>query len=148
MSDKRTRANFVPAPQMFNLHHACALIHQAFRDEAHAGIYLVGSSIERRDFRDVDVRCILDDATFDALFPNAPAGPTHWNARWSLLCIAISGWLSQTSGLPVDFQFQRMSTANAKFNGERQALGMYVSHGDARLADRPVTDPTEGDADA
>lgn len=140
MAEKRTRSNFIPAPQMFSLHHACALIHQAFRDADHAGVYLVGSSIERRDYRDVDVRCILDDATFEVIFPNAPDGPSHWSARWSLLSIAISGWLSQASGLPIDFQFQRMSVANAKFNGERQALGMYVSHGDARALSTDTKD--------
>lgn len=125
-----TRANYVPAPQMFHLHHACNLINQAFPQAF--GCFLVGSALERRDYRDVDVRCVLPDEDFDRLFPKAPDGPAHWQPTWALLCITISEWLRQVSGLPVDFQFQKQSIANAKFTGQRSALGMYVAHGDAR----------------
>jgi hypothetical protein len=48
---------------MFDLHNACAIIAQAYPE---CGVYLVGSSIQRRDFRDVDVRCMLPDEMFDA----------------------------------------------------------------------------------
>jgi hypothetical protein len=123
------RFNYIPAPAMFDLHNACAIIAQAYPD---SGVFLVGSSIQRRDFRDVDVRCMLADEMFDAMFPNAPDGPSHWNARWSLLCVTISQWLSKQTGLPIDFQFQKRSVANERFDGQRQALGLYVSHGDAR----------------
>ena len=80
------RFNYIPAPAMFDLHNACAIIAQAYPD---SGVFLVGSSIQRRDFRDVDVRCMLADEMFDAMFPNAPDGPSHWNARWSLLCVRL-----------------------------------------------------------
>jgi hypothetical protein len=125
----KQRANYVAAPAMFDLHNACVVIQQAFPN---GGVYLVGSALERRDHRDVDVRCILPDEEFDALFPNAPAGPAHWNARWSLMSVTISHWLRQQTGLPIDFQFQKQSLANARHNGPRSALGLWVSHGDAR----------------
>jgi hypothetical protein len=44
-----------------------------------------------------------------------------------------SRWLSQQTGLPIDFEFQRSSVANKKFEAKRLALGPYVSHGDARV---------------
>lgn len=128
------RAYHIPAPQMFNLHHACLLVRQAFPESY--GVFLVGSSLERPDYRDVDVRCVLPDEAFDALFPGTPnAESAHqWEARWTLMSVAISQWLSQASGLPIDFQFQKASLANERFKGPRNALGIYVSHGDARKA--------------
>ena len=51
---------------------SCAIIVQAYPS---GGVFLVGSSLERRDFRDMDVRCMLPDHEFEALFPNAPDGP-------------------------------------------------------------------------
>src|ERR1039457_57624 len=51
--------------------------------------YLVGSAARGKQWRDVDVRLILDDAVFDALFPGQVT--PHWsNARWSLLCDGLS----------------------------------------------------------
>lgn len=58
------RANFIGAPEALNLKLACTVINEAF------GIctYLVGSAITKRDYRDVDLRCMLDDAEFDRIF--------------------------------------------------------------------------------
>jgi hypothetical protein len=118
------RANYLPAPAVFHLDHACAMIHDAFGDCP----YLVGSSLVRRDYRDVDVRLILDDAHFDHLFPDAYRAP-RYHPLWSLLCSSLSDWLAKTSGLPVDFQIQRRTEANAQYTGQRQALGMFHSVG-------------------
>ena len=38
------RFNYIPAPSMFDLHNACAIIAQAYPD---SGVFLVGSSIQR-----------------------------------------------------------------------------------------------------
>lgn len=119
------RANYVGAPQIFNLSHACQAIVSAFGPN----VYLVGSSLERRDFRDVDVRCMLDDADFDALFPHGGVNAVY-NARLSLMNVAISGWLSERSGLPIDFQFQRRTEANDEFKGHRSALGLFFHVGE------------------
>lgn len=88
--------------------------------------YLVGSALERRDFGDVDVRIILDDHLYDALFPAPKYHPQRAQALWSMLCEAISVWGRQETGLPIDFQFQRMTEANAEEPGagHRSALGL------------------------
>lgn len=76
--------------------------------------YLVGSSLDRRDFRDVDVRMILDDDLFDTLFPYPKPGVLRNQALWAMLCEALSVWGAHETGLPIDFQFQPMRTANSK----------------------------------
>jgi hypothetical protein len=124
------RANYIGAPHFFNLNQACLTLNQAF---GFGHIYLVGSSIERRDFRDVDVRCILPDEKFAQLFSGLTGDPTR-NAFWSLLCSSISLWLSQHSGLPVDFQIQQQTVANAENNGPRHALGLFI---DPEVSPRP-----------
>jgi hypothetical protein len=120
----KQRANWLPAPHYFNLNAACAIINKAF--ESGFGCYLVGSSLERRDHRDVDVRYIMGDAEFDRMF--RCGGERAHDALWSLMCLSISLWLSQQSGLPVDFQVQRQSDANAKHTGNRSALGIFLAY--------------------
>ncbi len=114
------RSNWLPSPQFLHLNMACTPLAETFGPS----IYLVGSALERRDFRDVDVRAILDDDDFDRRFPLAGTSPSH-DVGWSLLCAALSLYLSDRSGLPVDFQFQRMTNANAKYAGRRHALGLF-----------------------
>ena len=93
-------------------------------------IYLVGSCLERRDYRDVDVRAILEDADFDRRFPKLAggAGPHQFDPEWSLVCASISLWLEQRTGLPIDFQIQRQTQANASEDNKgktRWALGLF-----------------------
>lgn len=130
LSDPRPkwRANFVPAPHFFNLNQACALVGKAFGDEGF-GCYLVGSSLKRRDYRDVDVRFIMRDEAFDRMFRDEHGSDYNANALWSLLCVSISLWLGKQSDLPIDFQVQRQTQANEqhspKAGHERQALGIF-----------------------
>jgi hypothetical protein len=80
--------------------------------------------MSRRDYRDVDVRCILDDAEFEHLFPSCSERP-HANALWKVLCAAISDHLSRITGLLIDFQFQQRTQANTEYPGQiRSALGV------------------------
>lgn len=72
--------------------------------------------LERADRRDIDVRRILDDAAFAALLPQAGQSWEH-DTRWLLLTVSISAWSSKQTGLPVDFQFQPATHANAKHAG-------------------------------
>lgn len=117
------RANFIPAPHYFNLNQACSVLNAAFYFSV--GIYLVGSSLERRDYRDVDVRCILPDAEFERLFGSIET--PQFNALWSVMCSTISLWMSKHTDLPIDFQVQKMSKANEEFKGEKRvALGIFV----------------------
>ncbi len=128
------RANYVPAPHYYKLNQACTIVNSAFDS---FGCYLVGSSLERRDFRDVDVRLILSDEEYARLFRTADGG---WmDPFWSLLCTTISDWLSQQSGLPIDFQIQQQTRANAQHSGMRSALGVFVDYPGERPSD--VTSP-------
>lgn len=128
---KGARANYLPAPHYFNLNMACLSLAEAF---GHC-IYLVGSSTERADYRDVDVRCILDDDAFDKLFPglgvDAKTSLMQLDAKWSVICSSISLYLSQHSGLPVDFQIQQQSAASATFSirkgHRRHPIGIFIN---------------------
>lgn len=108
------RTDQLTTAQLFHLDLACRLIHRAFGEPP----YLVGSAgIDgSRDFRDVDVRLILSDEQFYLVCPD--------RARWELLCLAIGTYLSERTGLPVDFQIQRTVEANERFKGSRNPLGM------------------------
>jgi hypothetical protein len=121
----RKRLCYVPAPQLFNLNMACVALEQAF-SEGGLGCYLVGSSLERRDYRDVDVRCILRDEYFEKLFGKC-GGRTDLHPLWAVMCSSISLWLSKQSGLPVDFQIQRLSgPENTEEHGPRHPLGIFI----------------------
>lgn len=111
---------YVGSPALFLLSQACMVISHGL------GVpYLVGSATRTRDFRDVDLRVIMPDDEFDQRFPGASPAPMQ-DPLWSLLCSSVSVWLSQASGLPVDFQVQRMSTANERYpTGVRMPLGIY-----------------------
>jgi hypothetical protein len=122
-----TRANFIGAPGFFLLNQACRCVWEAF-PEAY-GVYLVGSSLVRRDFRDVDLRCIMADEDFEKLFPGA--GTNTWlHPRWSLVCSSIAEHLSKASGLPIDFQIQRQSESNRDYpvkEHPRSAVGLFLA---------------------
>jgi hypothetical protein len=87
--------------QLYRLEHACSVVATAFGSPP----YLVGSAASEAQWRDVDVRSILPDAEWDALFAGR-------EAFWSLVCLAVSVYLSEVTGLPVDFQIQRQTEAN------------------------------------
>lgn len=120
-------ASYLSPHQMHRLDLACLPIRKAFPEH---GPYLVGSVLERADFRDVDVRVILLDKQWDRMFGKGEAetdGGAHQDARWLAVCSAFSHWLSDVSGLPVDFQIQRMTEANANPGNEgkfRNPLGV------------------------
>jgi hypothetical protein len=74
--------------------------------------YHVGSSVGSKEWRDVDVRLILDDQHFDEMF-GMPDNET--NSRLAAFTLAFSTLGSQMTGLPIDFQIQKESVANAKY---------------------------------
>lgn len=113
------------AAQLDRLDHASLILRHAFDDVP----YLVGSCLERPDYRDVDVRLIVDDAKYDALFTGK--GEQRANPLWSLLCASISEYLSRLTDLPIDFQFQRRTEASKQWGDEqRHPLGLYVAMSD------------------
>ena len=134
--------------ELHRLDRACIDLYRAFKTPP----YLVGSATDGDTFRDVDVRTILDDDEWDDLFRNRPG-------LWGMVCLAISVYLSDTTGLRVDFQVQRQTDANAKHKGKRHPLGIVIGGhpvrnfaglGDAtrfgcdELPARPTTGEPEG----
>jgi hypothetical protein len=99
---------------LFRLDLACKPIAEAFGCEP----YLVGSVQDRTAHArsDVDVRLILSDKKYDRLI-KTPQMRT-------MLDMAFSGYLRDLTGLPVDFQIQRMAEANERHKGkQRNPLG-------------------------
>lgn len=116
---------YLPAHAHFLLDQACIAIGWAFGSTP----YLVGSCLVSGDYRDVDVRVVLDDDVYDRWFPGPGKGRTH--PLWSLLASSISLQLQQMTGLPIDFQLQRRSTAQSYDVSERcEPLGIFpTDHG-------------------
>lgn len=111
-----------------------SLLLQQFGDQVWAAFghppYHVGSSFEKKDgWRDVDVRLILPDEEYDAMFPQHSEGnrPDIMDAKWVAMCLAFSALGKQITGLPIDFQIQRQTQANDLYTGPRAALG-FVPH--------------------
>ena len=110
--------------ELHELDEACRPIFEGFDTPP----YLVGSAGERPDFRDVDVRLILRDKEYDALFDSRPK-------LWGLLSRVIATYLRARTDLPIDFQIQRQTDANARHKKPRNALGLrgldlYAGGGD------------------
>lgn len=99
-----TKGCYLSTLELHELDEACRPFLLAFGEYP----YLVGSANLRADFRDVDVRLILGDDEFEALFAARPG-------LWALLSRLGSMYLRTRTGLPVDFQVQRQSKANEKF---------------------------------
>ena len=115
----------------FDLHRldlAVQPIERAFDPCHFASTYLVGSTQRGEEPRDVDVRTILSDEDFDAYFGGKPM-------LWSTFCLGMTAWLVQQTGLPIDYQVQRMSEANAEHTGPRNHLSggdrVFAGAGDA-----------------
>jgi hypothetical protein len=105
----------------------------AVRGTFRAPCYIVGSCLERPDYRDVDVRMPLpDDDPF-------VTGKLH---RLHLVNVALSAWASHDTDLPVDFQLQPQSEFDAE-DGNRVSLGSrwaqrYIGE------DAKAGEPTDG----
>lgn len=107
-------------------------VRQAFGHYA----YHVGSSLmDKRDWRDVDVRLMLPDEEYEDYFGD-PTTEGHdalrlmsWNLAWSTLG-------RKMTGLPIDFQFQDTTLANAEFSAPRGALFVdSIAHLDSLRAE-------------
>lgn len=127
-TEATTKINYVGAPRIFALELACKQINEAFGGY---GCYLVGSALTRADFRDIDIRFIMEDEAFSKLFPDTSIEPPLWehDARWLLITCGISAWLSAVAnGRPVDFQIQPQTHANKRHDKQRQPLGLRIGH--------------------
>lgn len=103
--------------------------------------YHVGSSLtNKNDWRDVDIRLILDDEVYAAWGFGNPHYPQH-NAKWAAMCRALTSLGREMTELPIDFQIQQRTDANEHEPGMRSWLGCQpgsVKH----TSDEPVaTEP-------
>jgi hypothetical protein len=91
--------------------------------------YIVGSCLERKDYRDVDVRMIMEDTAYERLANrmNVPR-----------LNHVVSMWGQRATGLPIDFQVQQRTAANEKYPGvgRRHPLGMSDWDDQSRAIER------------
>jgi hypothetical protein len=119
---REVKSIYIGAPAVFALELECKHINEAFGDY---GCYIVGSSLHRPDWRDVDVRYIMKDEEFAKLFPDAGQ---NWemDTRWLLLTVSISEYLSKRTGLPIDFQIQPQTHANERHPKPRSATGLTI----------------------
>lgn len=122
----KRRVSGLTTSDFFRLNHACSILQRQFPSRT----YLVGSSVNAEKdgvYRDIDIRTILDDEVWDEMFDGRPD-------FWGLFCLGMSTYLAQVSGLPIDYQVQRMTEANERFAGPRNPIGVprhFAGAGDA-----------------
>jgi transcriptional regulator with XRE-family HTH domain len=111
----RRRATYLSPPDLRRLDWACRPIVDAFGSPP----YLVGSTLTRPDYRDIDLRLILPDERVAALDGGEP------KVRL-LLNVVLSDFVARAANLPVpvDFQIQSMSEANVPKHGARNPMGV------------------------
>lgn len=107
----RERSHYLSTIEWFNLSWNIQPICKVFAYE----VYLVGSCLKSREFRDVDIRVICADYG-DYL---------HSEFARKVFGMFASEWLSQRTGLIIDLQLQTVEEAS-KFDGDRIALGTSV----------------------
>ena len=83
--------------------------------------YQVGSSLDRKDWRDVDVRLILPDNEFTQRFGDIHRS-SETDPRLAAITLAFAALGKHMTGLPIDFQIQSESHANKLYPGPRSAL--------------------------
>lgn len=118
----RERPNIgVGMPGMIKLNQFGVVLFDVFEKTA----YLVGSAARGKQWRDVDVRVMLDDEIYDLTFKSR-FKPEWTNPGWSGICLAFAALGREMTGFPIDFQVQRLSDANKLFGGQiRVPLGIF-----------------------
>ena len=119
---------FVGMPAALLLHEFGSQVWHAFGSPP----YLVGSALKSKQWRDVDVRLILQDEEYARLGFGDPE-QQHQNGKWVAMVLAFSALGRQMTGLPIDFQIQQATHANAEYGSAdcpRSALGVL----DLRMA--------------
>lgn len=110
----------VGQPQGILMHQFGDLVADAFGTE---NVYHVGSSLSKKEgWRDVDVRVLLSDEQWESLGLLEPKD-SHWDPKWRSFCIVFSHYGKHITGLPIDFQLQRIREANEEFPHNRSHMG-------------------------
>lgn len=104
-----TRATYLDVDEVRRLDHFATSLDIML--PLNVGIVHCGSSLERADYRDVDVRVVLKDVDFRALAK-----------RVNLLDLnmLLSGWGRTVTGLPIDCQVQSLTESGT--HGSRQGI--------------------------
>ncbi len=105
IANEKHRVSFLTVSQTFDLNLACVPLRGLGW-----GTFHVGSSLVRPDYHDVDLRCMLPESDFYAMFPGG-----NNSGHLKFLNTAVSEWIAARTGLPIDFQFQRATEANERF---------------------------------
>lgn len=116
-------ASYLSPPDFHRLNWACRPIRDAFGSPP----YLVGSVLTRPDFRDIDIRLILDDEAVERVFGvRGKFFEGEPGAVRLLLNIALSDLIARAANAPapIDFQIQSMTEANVPEHGMRNPLGI------------------------
>jgi hypothetical protein len=92
----------------------------------------VGSSLKcslglAESWRDVDVRLILPDEHFDALFGELTE-PRCLNLKWNAACLAFNALGKDITALYIDFQIDRMTEANEDYGDEPRSALIPADH--------------------
>lgn len=115
------RATWIGVPDLYRLNSACRTVAASLQSVDCYGLVPVGSSLIKKDYRDVDVRAVLSDEQFATMFPS--------EAWLRMANAALSDWLATATGLPIDFQFQSISDGSGseehKHKG-RHPLGLPI----------------------
>ena len=122
--EKRKKTSYIGVPAVFKLELACKHLNDAYGG---FGCYVVGSALERPDWRDVDVVLILEDKQFKREFPDVgdfTTGAFEFDTKWLLHMVALSEWMSAQTGLPIDFKIQPQTWANNRHKGPRHPHGL------------------------
>jgi hypothetical protein len=116
--------SYLSPPDFHRLNWACQPIRAAFGRPP----YLVGSVLTRPDYRDIDLRLILDDDVYESMFSATDGLITKRQPKATLLLlnIALSDLIQRSANppAPIDFQFQSMTEANVPEHGVRNAMGV------------------------
>src|SRR5258708_5012884 len=110
-------------------------IHSAFGHVA----YRVGSSLAEKTWRDVDVRLLIPDDEYEAKFGLVSDFPyvSRTSKAWIAIVLAWTTFGRHITGLPIDFQIQPVSWANANESKSRGALlDIAQAHANSDLWDR------------
>lgn len=114
-------------PQQMLLNMFGDLVQDAFGCE---NLYHVGSSLgeDKEGWRDVDLRMLLSHEEWQRMGFLEPDewGTAHTDPRWRAYCIIFSMYGRAFTGLPVDFQVQRLAEANTKYSAHDGHYRSYV----------------------
>lgn len=108
----------VGSPAIFYLHEFGRIVYRAFGEYP----LLVGSCLDGKSPRDIDVRLVVSNARWkDAFqdFHNCYLGCS----KYSAMCMAFSALGEKMTGLPIDFQIQFPGMANKFMDRPRLELG-------------------------